>query len=131
MATPYEPTDQLNTTSTHPTPTPIFPSPASTTTPTTTDQSSADIAAWQTTFYNSSLALLVLCPAVMLLPPRRIDLSTLALGTAFCMSAGYVSEVRTGHGVLWHVGRSLPTRRNRERVREEKEGGVERLWKGE
>jgi len=125
---PYEPTDPLNTSPTHPTPSPIFPSPASTTTPTTTDQSPADIAAWQRTFYNSSLALLVLCPAVMLLPPRRIDLSTLALGTAWCMSAGYVSEVKTGHGVLWHVGQNLPSQRNRER--REREMG-ERLWKGE
>jgi len=129
MSSPYEPTDPLNTNPNHPTPSPIFPSPASTTTPTTTDQSPADIAAWQRTFYNSSLALLVLCPAVMLLPPRRVDLSTLALGTAWCMSAGYVSEVRTGQGILYHIGQRLPSRRNRERMREEE--SKERLWKGE
>lgn len=68
----------------------------------------------------------------MLLPPRKMDLMTFGLGTAWFMSAGYVSEVKTGHGILWHVGQNLPSARNRERVRNEKEkGSGERLWKGE
>jgi hypothetical protein len=115
MAPLPEPTDTLNTSPNHPTPQPIFPSPASMTTPMTTDQPAEDIERWRTAFYNSSIGLCVLCPAVMLLPPRKLDLYTLGLGVTFFMSAGYVSEVRTGHGLLWHLGRQLPAGRQRAR----------------
>jgi len=41
------------------------------------------------------------------------------------MSAGYVSEVRTGHGLLWHVGRGLP------RWNGDRGEGTAQAWKGE
>lgn len=41
------------------------------------------------------------------------------------MSAGFVSEQKTGQGLLWHVGNHIPSVRNRERMeglkREEEE----------
>jgi hypothetical protein len=130
MAALPEPTDPLNTSPNHPTPGPVFPSPSSMTTPTTTDQPAADIERWRTVFYNSAIGLCVLSPAVMLLPPRKLDLYTLGLGVTFFMSAGYVSEVRTGHGLLWHVGRQLPA--GRQRAREEADlAELERGRKGQ
>lgn len=65
----------------------------------------------------------------MLMPPRKVDLYTLGLGVTFFLSAGYVSEVRTGHGFLWHVGNSLP-KWNRQKVEAKEEGIMKRVWMG-
>lgn len=125
-----EPTDSLNTSPSHPTPSPAFPSPPQMTTPTTTAQSAADIERWQSVFYRSSIAMCILCPAVMLMPPRKADLYTLGLGVTFFLSAGYVSEVRTGHGLLWHVGNGLP-KWNRHRVQMQEDGTMKKVWIGQ
>lgn len=58
------------------------------------------------------------CPAIALLPPRKFDLYTFGLGITWFTCAGYVSEQKTGQGILWHLGNSLPSARNRERVEE-------------
>lgn len=65
--------------------------------------------------YYASLSVVVAAPAIALMPPRKLDLYTFGLGVAWCMSAGQVSEQRTGRGLLWHIGSRIPSAANRER----------------
>lgn len=80
-------------------------------------------------FYTGSAYLMLLaCPAVALAPPRKVDLFTLGLAGAWCISAGFVLEQRTGHGLLWHVGYRVPAttawgREERERLARQQEAG--------
>ena len=51
-------------------------------------------------------ATLIAAPALMLVPPRKLDLYTLTLLTSFGMAASWQMRARTGEGVLeWAGGR--------------------------
>ncbi|GAM90590.1 hypothetical protein ANO11243_086350 [Dothideomycetidae sp. 11243] len=102
--------------------------------------------------HNLSLACLVLCPALIALPPRRFDLFTASLGAATVLSANHLHRERYQMGFLGRLAgqhrtaesssssSSLPTERAREfqaafRARnpivpEEKKGLGEKLWYG-
>ncbi|KAL1961115.1 hypothetical protein VTO42DRAFT_3060 [Malbranchea cinnamomea] len=62
---------------------------------------------------------LVVSPILIALPPRKLDLHTAALATAFLFSANYVTKERTGRGFVDHFAsiktprmfRELPTER--------------------
>ncbi|KAF2028621.1 hypothetical protein EK21DRAFT_69341 [Setomelanomma holmii] len=103
---------------------------------------------------NLAIGGVVLCPLIMALPPRKLDLYTFTLGVGFYLSADHLCTVQTGRGLVQQFSRpvsavtDLPTDRAREmqaRVREERErerrrlgqrGGKEKgilgkLWMGE
>lgn len=53
--------------------------------------------------YNASFATLFLAPALIILPPRKLDFYTFSLAGAFVISANYQLKERTGSGLLGHV----------------------------
>lgn len=87
---------------------------------------------YRTLTHNLSLGLLFLCPAIALLPPRKLDLYTFSLGGAWIASANHLTRERSGRSILEHfngvgnsiVGHEMPTEKARElqkRVREERQ----------
>ncbi|KAK2745417.1 hypothetical protein FQN57_003760 [Myotisia sp. PD_48] len=52
----------------------------------------------------TALTFLVAAPIIIALPPRKLDLYTISLGTAFFFSANHLTVERTGTGLLTHVG---------------------------
>ena len=105
---------------------------------------------------NVAIGGVIVCPAVALLPPRKLDLYTLALGIGFYLSADHLSTSYTGRGLIENVTprwNSLPTekaietqqrfeaeksmkeareamREGRE-IRKEEKGILHRLWMGD
>ncbi|KAF2126835.1 hypothetical protein P153DRAFT_262259, partial [Dothidotthia symphoricarpi CBS 119687] len=72
----------------------------------------------------------ILCPVIMILPPRKLDLYTFSLGIGFYLSADHLCTSYTGLGLVQKLSPmravDLPTERAREvqRVlREEREKG--------
>lgn len=73
---------------------------------------------------NLSLSLIFICPAVALLPPRKLDLYTFGLGTVWLLSANHYTQCRTGNSLgtqmlnrvasLGVGGDALPTERAQE-----------------
>ncbi|KAF1831144.1 hypothetical protein BDW02DRAFT_572322 [Decorospora gaudefroyi] len=68
---------------------------------------------------NVAIGGLILCPALILLPPRKLDLYTYALGLGFYLSADHLCKVRTGLDIIDQLGtvrftRRLPTERAEE-----------------
>jgi hypothetical protein len=55
--------------------------------------------------HTSTLVALVLAPALIALPPRKLDLYTFALGGAFLASAEYQTKARTGMGIMGNASR--------------------------
>lgn len=108
-------------------PPPVAPSSPSPTDPGTSPES---LARWRSIFYGTSLGLTFLCPVVMLLPPRKLDLYTFGLGITWCVSASYCVEQRTGRPLLWHIGDRLPSAANRARHRHEAEARREAERRG-
>ncbi|KAI9793924.1 MAG: hypothetical protein M1816_007176 [Peltula sp. TS41687] len=53
--------------------------------------------------HHISLALLLTCPVIMLLPPRKLDFYTFGLATAWVLSANEFSVQKSGRGVLERV----------------------------
>lgn len=53
--------------------------------------------------HNTSLTLLVLAPVLIALPPRKLDIYTLSLASAFALSANHLTAERTGAGILAHM----------------------------
>jgi len=88
------------------------------------------LARWRSIFYGTSLGLTFLCPVVMLLPPRKLDLYTFGLGITWCVSASYCVEQRTGRPLLWHIGDRLPSAANRARHAHEAEARREAERRG-
>ena len=96
--------------------------------------------------YKLSLGLLVVCPIIMLLPPRRLDLYTFGLGGMWAASANHALHVSSGRSILQRVsstGSELPTERAREMQRllreqreaegkqqQQQQGVLERVWMG-
>jgi len=68
---------------------------------------------YRTLTRNLSFGLLILCPAIALLPPRKFDLYTFGLGGVWFASANHLAKDRTGRSILQRVsgsGRSLELR---------------------
>ncbi|KAH8724061.1 hypothetical protein GQ44DRAFT_565218, partial [Phaeosphaeriaceae sp. PMI808] len=84
---------------------------------------------------NVAIAGIIACPILILLPPRKIDMYTFALGVGTVMSADHLLEVRTGRGILGNLansGRALPTERAEEiqrKLKEERDKGRKMLEK--
>ncbi|KAI8943192.1 hypothetical protein NX059_001221 [Plenodomus lindquistii] len=107
---------------------------------------------------NLAIGGVILCPIIILLPPRKLDLYTFSLGVGFYLSADHLSTLRTGRGLVqnlsWNpldVTDAMPTERAREVQRALKEqreksrqslerkegegksatGMLEKLWMGD
>jgi hypothetical protein len=85
---------------------------------------------------NLAIGGLFLCPAIMLLPPRKLDLYTFSLGIGLYLSADHLITLRTGRGLVQNLSpmrtMELPTERAREtqkmlaEEREKSRRGLER-----
>lgn len=51
----------------------------------------------------ASIAILIACPVLALLPPRKLDLYTFSLGAGFVVAANHQVRVHTGNGILLNV----------------------------
>ncbi|KAF2000968.1 hypothetical protein P154DRAFT_522230 [Amniculicola lignicola CBS 123094] len=87
---------------------------------------------------NLAIGGLIICPAIAILPPRKLDLYTFALGLGFYMSADHLTTQRTGRSIVENLplpmflggqgmewgeeGKGLPTERAREVQRQLREG---------
>jgi hypothetical protein len=69
---------------------------------------------------NLAIGGLVLCPAIMLLPPRKLDLYTFSLGIGFYLSADHLITLRTGRGLVQNLSPMRPMDLPTERARETK-----------
>lgn len=54
---------------------------------------------------NFSIAALIICPTLALLPPRKLDAYTFALGTAWVFSANHLTTSYTNQSIWQHIGR--------------------------
>ncbi|KAF2838377.1 hypothetical protein M501DRAFT_917575, partial [Patellaria atrata CBS 101060] len=106
--------------------------------------------------HNVSLALLILCPTIALLPPRKLDLYTFSLSGIWLLSANHLTKDYTHRSILQHLSRTgrganadgrggmgmgildgLPTERAREvqrvqmRAKEEREKALRELGEGQ
>lgn len=52
----------------------------------------------------TAMTFLVISPILIALPPRKLDLYTASLGTAFIISASHLTTQRTGQGLVSHMG---------------------------
>ncbi|TKA70520.1 hypothetical protein B0A49_07499 [Cryomyces minteri] len=96
--------------------------------PPTRPPTTAETEQFRSLTHNLSLGLLFLCPAIALLPPRKVDFYTFGLGTAWLVSANHLTRERSGRSILQHFhhatsqdGGSLPTEKARELQRRLKE----------
>lgn len=56
------------------------------------------------TFLNTaSLATVFVAPVLIILPPRKLDLYTFSLASAFVVAANFQTKQRTGSGLLAHI----------------------------
>jgi hypothetical protein len=69
----------------------------------TPTQREAMTASYRAFLHHTSLAMLVVAPTLMALPPRKLDLYALALAGAFVASANHLTQERTGRGLLGHI----------------------------
>jgi hypothetical protein len=58
---------------------------------------------YETFVHRTAMAMVVVAPALLALPPRKLDLYALALAGSFVASADYLTRERTGRGILGHV----------------------------
>jgi hypothetical protein len=96
---------------------------------------------------NLAIGLVVACPIIALLPPRKLDLYTLALGGVWIASANHVSGIRSGRTMFQRALEPSvelgPTDRYREMQKQLRERGiqgsdknkqqgvVEKIWMGD
>jgi hypothetical protein len=59
---------------------------------------------FQRTLYTASLSTLFVAPALLLVPPRKLDLYTFSLCGAFVVAANHQTKSRTGDGILVWLG---------------------------
>ncbi|KAF2140785.1 uncharacterized protein K452DRAFT_288867 [Aplosporella prunicola CBS 121167] len=59
--------------------------------------------------HHLSMWLLVACPVIALLPPRKLDVYTTGLGVMTLVSAEHLMRERTGGTLLQRVGRNFDT----------------------
>ncbi|KAI9828791.1 MAG: hypothetical protein M1832_001896 [Thelocarpon impressellum] len=55
-----------------------------------------------------SLGLLVACPVILALPPRKLDLYSFSLATAWVISVDHITAERTGASISQHLRRRAP-----------------------
>jgi hypothetical protein len=55
---------------------------------------------FQSFLHKASLTSLFIAPVLIAIPPRKLDLYTFSLGTAFVLSASYQTRQRRGEGLL-------------------------------
>ncbi|KAJ4370177.1 hypothetical protein N0V86_008913 [Didymella sp. IMI 355093] len=99
---------------------------------------------------NIAIGGVIICPIVMLMPPRKLDLYTFSLGLGFYLSADHLCESYYGRGLVtqlspFRAATDLPTERAREvqaKLREareeerrklgtkEEEGVLKKIWMG-
>ncbi|KAI9845496.1 MAG: hypothetical protein M1837_004835 [Sclerophora amabilis] len=60
--------------------------------------------------HNLALGLLVTCPLILALPPRKMDWYSFSLGGAWLLSANQLTKERSGRGLLEHFGSRVPAR---------------------
>lgn len=110
---------------------PDVPTPATETLP------KADREGYDKLAHRLSIWLLVACPAIAMLPPRKLDLYTFGLGGMTLIAAEHLARERTGKSILQRVGNGfdsavqpgnhMPTERARQmqemqrRAKEERE----------
>lgn len=68
---------------------------------------------------NVAIGGIVLCPVIMLMPPRKLDMYTFSLGLGFYLSADHLCESYYGRGLVTQLSpfravTDLPTERARE-----------------
>lgn len=86
---------------------------------------------------NVAIGGVVLCPIIMLMPPRKLDLYTFSLGLGFYLSADHLCETYYGRGLVTQLSpfravADLPTERAREvqrKLAEEREKERRKLGK--
>ncbi|KAF2502233.1 hypothetical protein BU16DRAFT_611922 [Lophium mytilinum] len=94
------------------------------------DLEAARAAQFATLTRTLSYTLLLACPAIAALPPRKLDLYTFGLGAVWVASASHITHQRTGQGIWRNVASrvgppaALPTERAREVKRELEERRV-------
>lgn len=103
--------------------------------------------------HNISLGLLVTCPILIALPPRKLDFYTFGLSTFWLLSLNQITTERSGRSILQHINtrkpsivQELPSEKARdlqERLKREKllraqpsgqgseRGLVDKLWMGQ
>jgi hypothetical protein len=74
---------------------------------------------YNTILRNVAIGGVVICPMIMLLPPRKLDLYTFSLGLGFYLSADHLCESYYGRGLVtqlspFRAAADLPTERARE-----------------
>ncbi|KAF2628474.1 hypothetical protein BU25DRAFT_36799 [Macroventuria anomochaeta] len=87
---------------------------------------------------NVAIGGVILCPIIMLMPPRKLDLYTFSLGLGFYLSADHLCESYYGRGLVTQLSPfravgELPTEKAREMqrvLREKREEERRKLGKG-
>lgn len=78
---------------------------------------------------NLAIGLFVACPVIALLPPRKLDLYTLALGGVWFASANHVSGIRSGRTVFQRISeptpQPAPSQKYEEMQRQLRERGIQ------
>ncbi|KAI9758629.1 MAG: hypothetical protein M4579_002940 [Chaenotheca gracillima] len=57
-----------------------------------------------------SLGLIVVCPLIIAMPPRKLDMYTFSLAGAWVMSANQLTRERTGRSILEQFSKRSPSR---------------------
>jgi len=58
----------------------------------------------------TAFGFLVAAPIIIALPPRRLDLNTVALASAFAISANHITRERTGRSIVDRIESRISTR---------------------
>ena len=77
---------------------------------------------YETFKHYASLGMIVLAPTIMLIPPRKFDLYTVALSCGFVTGASYLSRERYGVGLIDLVGKQVERMKQEESVKKKEEG---------
>ena len=96
------------------------PGPPSTSTTSRPDRA-ADYARFK---HITAISFLIVSPVLLALPPRKLDIHSILLGTAFLMSANHLTTTQTGSSIPQHISsrfsgppsvlRGLPTEKAEE-----------------
>jgi len=82
---------------------------------------------------NLAIGLFIACPVIVLLPPRKLDLYTLALGGVWIASANHITGYRTGRTIFQRALEPpkdvIPTERYRQMQKQLREAGVQGMDK--
>ncbi|KAK3080760.1 hypothetical protein LTS18_013433 [Coniosporium uncinatum] len=87
--------------------------------PPTRPPTSSETEQYRTLIRNASWALLIACPLVMALPPRKLNIPTLGLGITWLASADHITYEKTHKSIWQHISpfsaaNQMPTEKARE-----------------